>query len=303
MRSGIKPNNLQLKKRNIFQRKRQWLTLALSLLGITLFWHGYRQLNLEPSTADLPDYATRMKRADWSEYTNIGRALSELTKGWTFPNPSFSDELIRDFEQRISKESIEAQTGRIKMLFAEEEAFRKADLEKSLEAYRYKLNQETARELDIKLNHLQTKYQKEISNFEQNYKKIISEYNEELDAKYQVTLANLQLQLLLIDLSTRIKDPQLEKQKIQDRIDKIHQEMNDKLTIRQRQLHEELDQYKKQSRLSLDAEIAIIRDQLTQAAEITFNKYRNLLEADFYEWREQRKQDIQMVINLRQSRL
>jgi hypothetical protein len=260
-------------------------------------------MNSKPSVIDLPDYAANMKRADWNEYTKVGQAMGELVNGWAHPQSLLSKEQISKFEQKISEESLGIQTSQIKLLFAEEEAFRKTDLDKTLELYQSKLNQEMERELDLETVRLKIDYQKEVTNRESNIKNAIAKYNGELIAEYQVTLANLQLQLLLVDLSNRVKEPTLEKQKIQDQIDKIHQEMYDKVSIRQRQLSEELVQYKRQRQMTLDSEINGIRTQLAQKAESALNKYRNLLEADFYQWRQQRQQDIQMVINLRQSRL
>lgn len=303
MRNRIKPNQLKFKQRSVFHYRKKWLIGLLGMLGIILIWQGYRFLNLKPSVNDLPDYAANMKRADWNEYTKIGQTMSELTKGWAYSKSALSDKQIRTFEQKISEESLGAQTAQIKQLFDEEEAFRKAGLDKTLELYRNKLHLEMERELNDEIVRLKSHYQKELTKQEFNNKKAIDQYNEELVAKHQITLANLQLQLLLVDLSNHVKEPALEKQKIQRQIDKIHQEMYDKLSIRQQQLSEKLAQAKKQNQMLLDAEIAGIRNQLAKTAENALNNYCKLLEADFHQWRQQRQQDIQMVINLRESRL
>ena len=200
MRSRIKPSKLQLLKRSVFRGGKRWLILIFGLLGITLIWQSYGWINFKSAAIDLPNYATDMKRVDWNEYSKIGQAVSELTSRWKSPNSSFSNQPIRNFEQKISKESLEAQTGQIKHFFAEEEAFRKADLEKSLEKYRYKLDLEMARELDVETNRLRARYQKQALQRELNLKNAVSKYNDELDAEYQVILANLQLQLLIVDL-------------------------------------------------------------------------------------------------------
>lgn len=303
MINRIKLNNLKFKRGSAFRNKKKWIIGLLGLLGITLIWQGFRFVNFGSSVADLPDYAATMKRADWNEYTKIGQAMGEIMKGWDHPQNPLLKEQTSQFELKITEESLETQTSQIKQLFAEEEAFRKADLDKTLGLYRNKLNQEMEREIDLRTFRLKTDYQKEITNREFNIKNSIAKYNEELKSEYQVTLANLQLQLLLVDLSNRVKEPTLEKQKIQGQIDKIHQEMYDKISMRQQELTEELAQYKKQRMMTLDSEIKGIRTQSAQSVESALSKYRNLLEADFYQWRQQRQQDIQMVINLRQSRL
>jgi hypothetical protein len=303
MRNRIKPNKRKFRLGKDSRFRKIW-TIGLSgLFGLTLFWGGYHLLNLKPSATDLPDYAVNLKRADWNEYTQIGQAVSKLTKGWIYSPNSLSDKQLITFDQKISKESLSVQTTQIKLLFTEEEAFRKADLDKALESYRSKLNLEMERELEEQTNRLKKNFQKEVTNQELALKNAIAKYNDELAAQYQVTLANLQLQLLLVDLSSRIKEPELEKQRIQEQIDSIHQEMYDKISIRQQQLGEELVQYKKQRQMLLDSEIASIRKQLINTTESALNQYRKSLEADFYQWRQQRQQDIQMVINLRQSQL
>lgn len=276
----------------------------LGLFGVTLIWQGYRLMTLEPSVTDLPDYAANLERADWNEYAKISGAMSELTGGWVYPKSSSQKkEKISIFQQKIAEESLSAQTNQIKLLFTEEEAFRKAELENALELYRNKLHLEMERELQEQTIRIKTNFEKEVTVRELAIKNTVTQYNEEMAAKYQVTLANLQLQLLLIDLSNRIKEPALEKQRIQGQIDKVHQEMYDKISIRQQQLSEELAQYKKQRQISLDSEIAGIRNKLANTAESAFNKYRERLEADFYQWQQQRQQDIEMVIDLRESRL
>jgi hypothetical protein len=290
-------------QRDIIRPRKRWLIIMLGLLGIVVSWQSCRWMNSRTSGIDLPDYAANLMQVDWNGYTQIGREVSELTKQWLPAKSMVAGAEFGWFEQKISEESLSAQTTQIKQFFTEEESFRKADLEKDLDMYRNQLNLEMVQELDVETIRLKTRYQREFNRRERDIKDAITKYNDELLAGYQVTLANLQLQLLLVDLSNRINDPAVEKRKIQDQIDKIHQEMNDKLTSRQRQLSEELAQYKKQHQTALDLEIAGIRDRLAKSAESAISKYRNLLETDFNQWRQQRQQDIQMVINLRQSRL
>ena len=286
------------------------MTGLLGFLIVIVIVIVIRQLSFSKAPAraviDLPDFAAianaraRAKsRADWSGYSKISGEIAKLKQGWSLEERYFSKKPIAEFEQKISEESLLTQTSQIKQLFAEEETFRKTALAKSVALYRQKLQLEAERELEIKTAGLTNSFANEVGHQELDLKNVVEDYHAKLVNDYQVTLANLQLQLLLVDLSGDVKDPAGEKQKIQNQIEKIHQEMGDKVTVKQRQLAAGLEEFKQQRLLALNLEIAGLKVQLAATVEAELENYYKQLEADFNKWRQQRAREIQMVIDLR----
>jgi hypothetical protein len=287
----------------IFIHKRTRIIFWLGLLGLVVIWQVYGTIIIERSTADLPDYSRILdSNANWDQYQKLNLKVAALRNGWFQKNNTASEQRIAEFEQKISGESLTAQTAQIRLIFFEEKSFRENELNESIKLYQTKLYQELELEIAVKTASLKSIYDKEVNSKELEVRNALGKYNQDLAKEYQLTFTNLHLQLLLVDLSNSQKDPVVEKKRIQSQIDKIHREMYDKISIRQRQLFAEFDDFKKQRKTVLNLELGKLRNQLEASAAEELRKYRQALEQGFQNWIEQRKQETETAIDLRQNK-
>ncbi len=279
----------------------KWVGSVFGLLGLIFALIIGGIIPIKPSNAHLPDYAAIVShRANWTQYQKITEGLDTLDKDW-FRNHRNWKPPNDQFEQQIARESLSSQTSQIKSMFVGEETFRRIGLEEALKLFNTQLHQDIEQRISIKSGVLRKKLDEDLGFKGREHEKAMADYNQELVNDYQVTLTNLQLQLLLTDLFNNTKDPVEEKKRIQNQINHIHQEMHEKISIRQQQLNAELEVYKKQRQKETESELEMLRGQWEAYAVEELRKYGQTLEEGFQNWLEQRQRETQSAIDQRMN--
>ncbi len=285
----------------IFIHKRYWIIFLLGILGIVVIRQVYNVILTGHNIADLPDYSRILdSNANWGQYQKLNLGIAAFKKGWSLSNDNVSEQRIAEFEQKMSEESLMTQSAQIRQIYLEEKGFRENEQNEAFKLYQTRLYQELELDIAVKTAGLKSRFDKEINTKELEVRNAFEKYNRDLEQEYRLTLANLQFQLLLVDLSGSQEEP-VEKKKIQSQIDQIHQEMHDKIEIQRRQLSSEYDDFKKKRQIVLNFELEKLRNQSGASTAEELAKYRQALEQGFQNWLGRRKLETEAAVKLRKK--
>lgn len=285
-----------------FLKLKKRLIVTFGLIILVLVWLTCRIIYTEHSTKDFPDYATiKQSNSSWSKYSKLSQVVTDLGAGWLNKDTNSFGEPVAKFGQKITGTSLAIQIDQIHAMFQEEKSFHENELSQSQKLYREKFQQEMAQEFAVKATAFKNLFDKDIKARELETQDSVTKFKSTILNEYQVELANLQLQLLLVDLSKNQKDPVLETQRIQSRIDFIHRDMQNKISMKQRQLLLELQEYQNQRQAVLNSELIKLRSELETIYVQQFNEYEIISKISFDNWLQQRRHQIQRAIDIRNS--
>ena len=293
--------------------KRQRLLLVLimiGMLGITgvlILINDYAENRVQTKTAT-QDFSSFEKVSStplsWKSYLEIGKNFEKLEQNLapqdSKPDVAATGHPVNDSDN-LDLEAIDNQTGQIEGILKEEKDFKLLMLNNNVRAYESKLSEDKERRLKEKSSVLNHAADVLVKNKEKEIAAFYESYDRELRAKYQDVLCNLQLQLSVVDLMDVQKDQDHKKQQLQTEINRIHQEISEKLKSRRQELNKELIVFKTARLNENESELNKFKVELETNFEFELSRYKEKQREEFDVWHLNREKEVAAALKLRQE--
>jgi len=240
------------------------------------------------------------KHPDWSKYQNLRLELNKLEKNWAKEIgeiPSLWD------DAGFGTDELQRQTDEIQQAFSEEIKVKLANLNKSLEEYIKNRQNQAAALYKEKVDALNDRLTKELKTRAEANNEVLNRIRLQIQADYQITLSNLQLQLTVAELALNTQEHRVEKERVQAEINRINREIEDRVQQEHEKLKTEYDRFVEQRKTEISNELEAYQKQLRQEMSVDVVKYREKLESEFETWRQKREAELQNAVKSRNEQL
>lgn len=269
--------------------------LLIAFVGFSFSHHTDRL-----TKADTGNDLLSLQKPDWHSYIELENVFIEMRRNWSdfgikkkVDNGLELNEFVQtEFDRQIIK---------IKDIFSAEEDLKLAGLDQAFLEYAKKRRQTLddffqKRSININETLERELRQKEIETDQQ-----ILRYQYELEAEQRLSLVNLQLQLVIADLSTDRKGVSDGKETIQAKITAIKQAITQKVVLKKELLSKQLLAYEKQRRNKAGTELANLKISLETEFENDLTAYQAKLALNFNDWRQNQAPKFAKAIEIRRK--
>lgn len=240
------------------------------------------------------------KHPDWGKYQNLQAELNKLEQNWTKKigdSPSSWDSAGNETE------ALQRQTDEIQQAYSDEAKVKLANLNKTLEEYTKNRQNQAALLYKEKVDTLNDRLTKEMKARAEVNNEALSRARAKIQADYQVTLSNLQLQLTIAELALNPQEHQGEKEKIQAEIDRLNREIEDQVRVEYEKLLTEYNRFVEQRKTEMSKELEAYQNQLRQEMSADIKEYQEKLEHEFTTWQQKREAELQNAVKSRNEQL
>lgn len=232
---------------------------------------------------------------EWRKYWDLKEALTER---WTI---SVDRDFLANQDNRWSQTVLRQQMDAIETMFNEEVRQKLNNLEKTLAEYiKNRQNQAEVlfkhQEADLNMHLAQELADK----LEQNQSRL-KQFRQQLQLKYQTTLSNLQIQLVMLDFSLEAKDVQNEKVKIEAELERLGREIEERVRTEQIRLQTAYDRFATQRKAENLQEQASYRQALDEEVKRDVHDFQAQLQDEFKKWRVVRESERDQAVKSRQN--
>jgi DNA repair exonuclease SbcCD ATPase subunit len=243
------------------------------------------------------------KHPNWDRYRQLQDQIDKLHRKWNNKNSAAKDNenIVNSGSENIAE--LYKQVNEIEQIYQDESRLKLDNLNNTIKGYVQNRTEQLNAALKERLNSINNQLNKELQNLAKNNEAKAQAYINELQVDYQVKLSNLQLQLSLLDISGDPRKVKTEKNRIQNEIMQIKQEMGQKRAARESQLQKEFQAYAEECKKAAGKEFEQFKSEKETQVREEIAAYRQKLEGEYLVWRTNREQKVESAKKIRQDKL
>lgn len=275
--------------------------VLVGLAGIIVYFKQslFAKNQLTLAQVNLPTLVK--EHPDWRKYLQLNTELKKLCQKWGVKNQSSAKKGEHVSASGLFPE-LQSQEGAIEEIYKEESQLKLENLNKSIQEYTQTKTRQVNQALNEEFRRINFRLNNDIQIKTQTNEAEFKAYCNELQNEYQLTLANLQLSLSLLDISPNSDQNKAEKEKLQTEIKQIQTEIALKKTVKKKTLDEKLKQWIEKRKEEAKQEFERFKTNQEQKLEAEILAYRKKLEKDFSDWQQRHKDELDSTKKLREAK-
>jgi hypothetical protein len=238
---------------------------------------------------------------NWDRYLELQTQIDKLRRKWNSKNAAAQDAATDSGSNNIKE--LNKQVNEIEQIYIDESRLKLDNLNNTIKEYVQNRTAQLTAILKERFNNINNQLTKELQNQAQDNETKLQAYLNQLQNDNQVALANLQLQLSLLDISGDSVRTKIEKTKIQKEIDSIKQAIEQKKVDREAALQAEFQVYADNKKKEASAEFGQFKAEKEGQVQADILAYRQKLEHNYLNWKTVREQKLDSARKLRQDKL
>ena len=266
------------------------LSLIISLGIIIKLNNNNRKIVLEDFLLQEP--------GDWNGYLKLEDSLKRFNQIWTEKKPNYPKKLA---EKDYIRENFEGQIREIQKISSDEEKLKLTELNNNFAAYSQKMKRQFELEFEKRAASINQSLEADLKQKKLAKEEQIYDIRQELEGEHHYNLVNLQLQLTLLDLSTSKEGVQSQKDSLLMDIARIKRDIDIKVSAEKKNLLDQFIKYEKQQRKEVKDQLEELKNELERKRMANLAEYRNKLEINYHKWQENKKQNFERAILIRQK--
>jgi hypothetical protein len=290
-----------MKSYHIIKKKRLIILLCLSLMAV--IFGGYTFLSRQDGAVrktalaafDLD--ALLREHPNWGRYQELLHDLERISNNWEIEpsRPDLSASSSQFKLAPVDRQMIELQNN-----YRLEETYKWGSVQKALQDYQKRKLQDLEERFKIKFEALKKVLNIDLEAKHKEQQEALDAHRKKLDEEQYSTLANLQLRLATLGVSRSSTDEE-ERARIQKEINRIKDEIEEKMEMRAGQYEQEFGIYQRLRSQQLNVQLKELEVKADLEIKADLRRYQEKLSAEFQAWRVRRQQEMNKSLEKRRQ--